>query len=429
MPNTKSNASAVKIAILGGSAVGTPELVEAIQRHAQYPGDYELTLTLHGRSRDKLDAVARVAAQMAADMPWLRVQATTDAAEALSGAQYVINQVRVGGLAARAFDERYPLPLGIPGEETVGPGGFANATRTVPECVRLAQIVERHAPDALLLSFTNPASVVQYAVMRTTKLRTVGLCDGPVTMTGQAAAALGVLPESLSVDYVGMHHFGFITRVVHDGRDVTDKMLAGLDRVTNLNMDLDLVRALGALPTPYFRYFVHADRILAQQKAATHSRAEQLMALEKELVAEYATAEGRPAGLSKRSAKWYDAIIAPVLMCLIERRTGQYIVNVPNQGALAWLPPEAIIETPALFEAGQIRPVVQTLGAGEIRARIQLNSAYEMLMVEAILEQSEAKALRALCMNPMVGDVSAARAILKIIWPDADPEKSAARAG
>lgn len=417
-----------KIAILGGSAIGTPELVDALRRHLQLPGSREICITLYGRTREKLGPVARVAGLMAQDCEWLHITSTTDLPEALDGAQYVINQVRVGGLAARAFDERFPIPLGIPGEETVGPGGFANALRTVPECVRLAQAIEKHAPDALLLSFTNPASVVQYAITRTTRLKAIGLCDGPVTMTGQAAAALAAQPSELSVDYLGMHHFGFITRVVRDGRDETAAMLANLDKIPSLNVDLDLVRSLGALPTPYFRYFVHADRILEQQRAQKQSRAEQLMALEKELLAEYATAEGKPPGLGKRGAKWYDAIIAPVLACLIERRTAVYIVNVLNGGTHAWLPPDAIIETPCLLDAGQIRPVGVVSSPGELRARIQFNCAYEQLMVEAILEGSHAKALRALALNPMVAGAEAARRILTILWPDADPQRSMARA-
>jgi 6-phospho-beta-glucosidase len=203
-----------KVVILGGSSVGTPALIDAL-RHQPSP-DGHVHLLLHGRTYDKLGPVARAAAQMAEGCEWLHVSATTNLAEALQGADYIVNQVRVGGLAARAFDETFPIPLGIPGEETVGPGGFANSLRTVPQVVKLTQEIQRHAPNALLLSFTNPASVIQYALTRTSAVRIVGLCDGPVSMAAQAAAALGADPAELTIDYVGMHHFGFITRVIHD---------------------------------------------------------------------------------------------------------------------------------------------------------------------------------------------------------------------
>src|SRR5579864_1110911 len=180
----------VKVTVLGGSSVGTPELIDALRRQGQPARP--IHLVLHGRSHDKLDLVTRVADNMAKGLEWLTVGASTDLEEALTGADYVINQVRVGGLAARDSDETFPIPLGIPGEETIGPGGFANAVRTVPVVVKLAQAIERYAPNALLLSFTNPASVIQYAVTRTSKVHVVGLCDGPVTMTHWAADALSL---------------------------------------------------------------------------------------------------------------------------------------------------------------------------------------------------------------------------------------------
>ncbi len=412
-------AESSKIVILGGSSVATPALIEALQR--QLAPSKTLHIVLHGRTHDKLDPVTHVMQQMALGCDWLKVSATTDLAEALDGADYVINQIRVGGLAARAFDETFPIPLGIPGEETVGPGGFANSLRTVPQVVKLTQEIERHAPDALLLSFTNPASVIQYAVTRTSSVRVIGLCDGPVTMTAQAATALGLEPSSLSVDYVGMHHFGFITRVIHDGQDVTQAMLDGLERVTSLDMDIDLVRALGLLPTPYFKYFIHADRILERQRNQKQSRAEQLLDIERDLLTEYASSSGKPAGLSKRGAKWYDAIIAPVLMTLINGNRSPFIVNVVNGSTQSWLPSDAIIETPCIIENSTIRPLAIPSPSRELQARITLNCAYEQLMVEAILEQSEAKALRALTLSPLIPSTDHAREVLKRIWPGAMP--------
>lgn len=409
----------VKIAILGGSSVGTPALIDALEHQRKAPTS--IHLVLHGRTLEKLAPVARVMQQMTQPYDWLKISATTDLAEALDGATYVLNQVRVGGLAARVFDETFPIPLGVPGEETVGPGGFANALRTVPQVVKLAQQIEKLAPNITLLSFTNPASVIQYAVTRTTSLRVIGLCDGPVSMTQQAAVALGVQASELIVDYVGMHHFGFITRVLHNGRDVTQAMLDGLHKITNLDMDVDLLRALGALPTPYFKYFLHADRILDKQSHQKESRAEQLVKIESELLAEYTQSAGRPPGLSKRGAKWYEAFIAPVLTTLVERRHVTHIVNLVNGTTVNWLPPDAIIETPAVFESGQARPLSMPTPPFEIQSRIQLNCAYEQLMVEAILEQSETKALRALTMSPLIPNSSVARTILKQVWPEGDP--------
>jgi 6-phospho-beta-glucosidase len=411
----------IKLTVLGGSAIGTPELIDALRKYAAQPGAVAIQVWLHGRTPDKLGPVARVASIMARDCDWLTVNASTDLAEALSGADYVINQVRIGGLEARAFDEKFPHEFGLPGDETVGPGGFANALRTIPAVLKLMEAVVHYAPLALLLSFSNPASVVQYAVSRATPLTMIGLCDVPVTMQHQVAAALEVPAADLSVEYVGMHHFGFITRVVHDGNDLTERLLARLDRIPALEMDIDWVRALGAFPTRYLRYFLTPERFHLAQTRETQSRAGELMRLEKDLLVEYATTQTRPAGLSKRGAKWYDAVIGPVLMAIIERRTATHIVNVENRQTLPFLPAEAIIEAPCLLAAGQVTPLamasLSTL-SHELRARLHLNCAYEQLLVDAILEQSEGKALRALALNPMIPSLSVARSILSRVWPD-----------
>jgi len=412
----------VKVTVIGGSAVGTPEFVEAIKRHSHAPGERQIEIVLYARNAGRLDAVTRVAKNMAQGCDWLHVSGTTDLAQALDGAGYVINQMRIGGLAARAFDETFPIRFGIPGEETIGPGGFANAMRTVPEAVRIAKQIERYAPGAMLLSFTNPASVIQYAVTRTTRVNVIGLCDGPVTMTTNAADALGMDKSALKVDYVGMHHFGFITRVVHADTDMTAQMLDALTSAHVAGIDLGWVRSLQALPSAYFRYFLQPEEALAKQKAQRESRAEQLMQIEADLLAEYETAQGRPQGLSARGAKWYDAIIAPVLMALIEQQSGSFIMNVKNGGALGWLPEDAIIETPCAVTAGEVRPLFADTRNKEIRARVDLNCAYEQLMVESFLEGSYAKALRALTMNPLVPSLTRARQMLDTLWPDAAPK-------
>lgn len=135
-----------RLAVLGGSSVATPELVAVLARFpTQSP---PLEVMLHGRSPEKLELVGRVCARVAAQREGLDVRWTGDLAEALDRAGIVLLQVRVGGYKARAFDETFPREFGIPGDETLGPGGFANALRTVPVAAGLGAAIERHAPNA-----------------------------------------------------------------------------------------------------------------------------------------------------------------------------------------------------------------------------------------------------------------------------------------
>ena len=409
----------IKITVIGGSSVGTPALVLALRNQfAKTAPPDSIELVLQGRTTEKLTPVAKAAVKLAGDCDWLYIRATTELADALAGARYIINQVRVGGLQARAFDETFPIGLGLVGEETVGAGGFANAVRTIPAVLKIAQAIERYAPEALLFSFANPASPVQYAVTRTTKLRVIGLCDAAITMTAQAAVAVGCAPSDLYIDYVGMHHFSFIPRLTRAGIDVTAAMLEGLDHVPNFDMDVDLVRSLGVLPTPYMKYFLHADRMLAKQQHVPSTRAQQLMDIEAELLAAYTS--GDADAVIKRSAKWYDAIIAPILAAMITKTPARFALNVVNGQTHLWLPDDAIIETMCLVNGDEVHAEAAEANR-EIRARIQLNCAYEQLLVEAVLENDERKAARALTMNPLIGTTDKARAVLKVMWPYAMP--------
>ncbi len=410
----------VRIVVLGGSGVATPELAAAL---VEAPGrERPIELVLVGRSRQKLETVAGIARLMAGDHAGVTLRTETCAETALEGAEIVLNQIRVGGLEARAFDESFPHELGLPGEETVGPGGFANASRTIPVVLEYARLVEQVCPRAILLTFANPSSLVQYAISRYTKVNAVGLCDGPLTLIQNIAAAVQSRPEDLVVDYIGMHHFGWVTGVWRDGQDLLSRALENPEQAEP-DVDPAITRALGVIPGPYLNYVFHPDRMLAK-KLGRRARAEELIDLQDELLAEFEACLARgekPAGLAKRKARWYRAIIAPVMLALAEGWTGQFVVNLvnsqgPDSSIVPWLPPGAIVETGALVQGKRFRPLAAPPIPPGVKALIQQNCAYEMLAVEAIIERDRAKALRALLLNPIIHTYDQAARTLEKAW-------------
>jgi len=411
-----------RVVVLGGSAVGTPELATALGAIADRRECIELILV--GRSAGKLALVADATRLLAAGDDLLRISHTTDAAAALDGAAYVINQMRVGGLEARTFDETFPRALGIPGEETVGAGGFANAVRTVPVVLEYARLIEQRAPNALLLTFANPSSLVQYAISRYTSVRAVGLCDTPVTLIEGIARGLHVAPGELIVDYVGMHHFGWVTGLWLHGQDMLPQALAQAADMCP-GVEPAIVQAFGAIPCRYLAYLFHPERML-QRTLGKRTRAEELMGIEREILADYAQAQAtgtKPTAQARRGARWYE-VVALALAALIEgrRRPAQVapvraILNIVNGQTLPWLPAEAIIENPVLLAGGDIRALAGAAAPAAVRALIELNCAYEMAAVQAIVERDRAAALRALLLCPMLHGYEQAAAVLERAWP------------
>lgn len=405
-----------KFTVLGGSSIAVPELISALIPHMT--DGREMHVVLHGRDAHKLELVGRVCKLMASAVNGLTVETTTDLEAALTGADYVLNQVRVGGLDARAYDETFPHRWGIPGEETVGPGGAANALRSVPVVLELARVLERVAPSALLLTFSNPSSVVQRAIATRTRLNVIGLCDAPYTMHKLVAQSLGVGIDEVETQYAGMHHFGWITSAKVNGVEHLPQVLADDAVLKALGMEPEIGRLLGAAPHSYFRYFYHPDRMLKKQQASAQPRAKELQAMEANLLDVYASYDGtqKPEALSKRLAIWYEAVVVPVIAGLAFGVPARLAVNVTNNGLIPAVPDDTIIEVTSDIIDGQIVPRTPGILPPDALARLQANAAYEKLLVEAILTKSPEALLRAFLLNPLFPSYDVAKEIVAEVW-------------
>lgn len=406
-----------KLTVLGGSSIAVPELIAAIQ--AQMTADRTFHVTLHGRTAAKLERVGVVSQRMAESTPGLTVDFTTDLESALTGADFVLNQVRVGGLDARAYDETFPHRWGIPGEETVGPGGAANAWRTLPAVLEICRVIEKVAPTTTLLSFTNPASVVQRMVNQHTGLQVIGLCDGPWSMHNIVAKTLGVDRDSVRTQYMGMHHFGWITSATIDGQERIHDVLAADSACSALSVDPAVGRALGVLPHTYFKYFFHPDRMLAKQQKADQPRARQLQQLEGDLLAAYEqhAGAGKPDAVNKRSAIWYEVVVVPVLFGLAYQQPARLAINITNNGLIDALPDDTIVELTSEIVDGEIITHKPTqLPPHAMMGMLQLNAAYERTLVDAIINDDADLMLQAFLMNPLIPSYTAASEILGELW-------------
>jgi len=403
-----------KLAVLGGSSIATPLLVQELIKR---PDRSSFEICLIGRTKDKLEMVAAAGKSLAekADVP-LNISMETDPRKGLEGADYVLNQIRVGGYQARAYDERFPKQFGILGEETFGPGGMSNALRTIPVVLDYCRMIEEVCPQALVLNLTNPNSYIQYAASRYSKVNIVGVCDSPIGIAEGIAAMLNAPLKELWVQYVGMHHFGWVMKVFWNGRDMMPEILEKLEHVPGLPVDVEIARAIGGIPTTYFRYYYHSNRVFEKQKTQEKVRAEQLMELEAQVLSDYESKGGMPASLNQRGAHWYGAIVVPVMLAHANNTNETFILNVVNGTTIPWMPAQAIIETPTLVNSHGFIPLLPVEAPLDLQAMFRLNATFEMLWSEAVVEKDYSKALRAMMLNHLVHDLDQAKAILKEIW-------------
>ena len=203
----------MKIAVIGGGSTYTPELVSG-SRAARAARRRELVLhdidarAARGRRR------ARAADARPAGLRAAASSSPSDLDRAVDGADFVLSRSASAGRRRGSRDETVPLACGCIGQETTGAGGLAKALRTVPVVLDIAERVrERAADGAWIVDFTNPVGIVTRALLDAGH-RAVGLCNVAIGFQRQFARLLGVEPERVVVDQVGLNHLTWVRRVL-----------------------------------------------------------------------------------------------------------------------------------------------------------------------------------------------------------------------
>lgn len=418
----------MKITVIGGGSSYTPELIEGlIAHHASLPLA-ELALVDVEAGREKVEIIAALARRML-DRQGLEAVAVSvhfDADEAIKGASFVLTQLRVGQLPARAADERLGLSHQLLGQETTGVGGFAKALRTIPVMLDIARRVERLAPEAWIINFTNPAGIVTEAVSRHSSAKIIGLCNVPVTMHHMIANMLKLPHDQVSLRFAGLNHMVWVHKVLAAGRDATDEVIEMLCDGEQLSMNNikaipwppELLRALRAIPCPYHRYFWQTRTMLEDELADADSkgtRAEQVMKVEASLFELYADPQldKKPEALSQRGGSFYSEVAVQLINALHNNLGVEMVVNTANNGAIQGLPDDAVIETNCLIDALGAHPLAFGKLPPLMNGLTQQVKDFERLTIDAAVHGDKNKALLALVANPLVADVNLATTLVE----------------
>ncbi|WP_127496250.1 6-phospho-beta-glucosidase [Paenibacillus glycanilyticus] len=413
----------LKVAVIGGGSSYTPELVEGfIKRYDEMP-IRELWLVDIEEGRHKLEIVGKLAQRMVeqAGVP-MDVRLTLNRREAIAGADFVTTQMRVGLLEARRRDEHIPIKLGVIGQETTGPGGMLKALRTVPVILDICRDIEELAPNAWMLNFTNPAGIVTEAVLKHSKVKTVGLCNSPINFQKYLAKQYGVPESEVLPEFVGINHLHWITSAYVNGEDKLQEMIGGgkdysATNVTAFDWDPEFLRSLGALPTYYLRYFYMTDTMYAEMKESFEkngTRADVVSRVEEELFELYkdVNLKEKPKQLEKRGGAFYSEAAVNLMFSLYTDRKDIQTLNVRNGGIIGFLPEDASIEVNCVVTAQGPIPLPLQRVPEQIKGLLHAVKTYESLTIEAAVTGDRGVALQAMVHHPLVPSVSVAKALL-----------------
>jgi len=403
----------MKITVIGGGSTYTPELVNGfLKKVASLP----LTeLCLMDIDSERLAVVGGFARRMieAAGIPF-SLTLTEDRQMALEGASYVINQIRVGKMPARRADEYLGLRHGLVGQETTGVGGMANALRTIPVTLDIADDIRRFAPGALFLNFANPSGLVTEALFRHAPgVHAIGVCNVGITtkmrmlelwerITGQK-----VDPSRAELDTLGLNHLTWHRGFRIDGRDMWPRLFPAIleweRQEKDAEWDTGTLETLGMMPNYYLRYYYYSSQILAEQKKWPPSRAETVMEIERELLGRYADPNlaELPPELMERGGAFYSELATQVIDDHWNDRGGIHVVNARNGGAVQEWPEDWVLELPARVDAAGVHPLPARALLGAAAGLVAQVKEYELLTVEAAVGGDRRALREALLAHPL----------------------------
>ena len=400
-----------RITILGGSSVYTPELIlSLIARNVNVQ-----EIALLGRPGRKLELVSQFCQRIIDKSGYpCKVIGTADPAEAIPGARYILNHIRVGGMAARMRDEMLPPKMGMLGDETLGAGGIANAMRTLPVIFEIAETIEKLNPNATVINLSNPIGILIEGLIRHTKLNVFGLCDLPGTYVRKVTNVLQLDANQLRVEYIGLNHLGWIQDVKVADRSKMSQLLDLLDENKDDGFDHELISLFRMIPTRNTGLFFHRADIVKRQQSGTRFRAEILHEAEQQILKLYEDPHLNevPDLTRQRNAVWYKETIVPVLEALEGDADRDAVLCVRNNGSIRDLPDDSSVEIPATISKKGIRPRKVGSLPRFLKGVFLATKESDRLTVEAVVHKSYDYALQALTINPFVPSLETAKRFL-----------------
>ena len=400
-----------KIAFLGAGSLGFGRrLVSDI---LSFPDLVDGTIHLMDPSPERLAFIHKLSERMveAAGLP-TTIASSTEREPALDGADYVIASIRVGeSMGPEALDVR--IPYEVSGlrqtvSDTVGVGGVMKGLRTIPAMLDIAYDMERLCPRALLLNYTNPMSMIMWAISEATSIASIGLCHSVQNTARELAGYMGVELDSLTYHVAGINHMAWFLALSRDGEDLYPTLRACLDDDEIVARDpvrFDIYRHFGAFVTEssrhmaeYVPYYMRDEAEMARVDVTSRT-GEQVEGQHETRAKQRADAQARilaEAPAISRSNEYGAQIIHAT-----ETDTALTVYgNVPNTGLITNLPDGCSAEVPCLVNRSGLHPCYVGALPPQLAALCRTNVNMQELVVRAVLDGDRDSAYHAAMLDP-----------------------------
>ena len=405
----------IKLADIGGGSTRAPGTMASLIAQAEHFEGSEIVLI--DLDAERLALVQKLARRLAKNRGAdLTITATTDRAAGLTDAEYVLTSYRPGGFEARYLDERIPLDHGLIGQETQGIGGFFMALRSIAVMQEIVADIERVAPGAMIVNYTNPVNLVAQAVTTHSDIPFVALCEGPLYSPAELVTAIGLDPALLDVRSIGLNHASWSVHHTYAGQDLIPLLQEAQPRFEKreelhprVRRMLNIAVATGHVPSEYAQYYFYTDDVLTDLSSRPTTRAQDIMANVPDYWAHYREQAELPhpeLDPARSRGGINELELALDLIAAIANDKPRMLpVNVPNRGAIPDLPDDQVVETFAQVDAAGIYPLALGPLPHPVAGLVQSLAEYQLLAGAAAWNGTRRDAIRALLANPLCRDL------------------------
>jgi alpha-galactosidase len=358
-----------KVTIIGaGSVEFTRSILADLCAYEELHGTLEIAL--HDIDPERLGYAHRAAVQIVegSDAGY-EVSAHGSRGPAFDGADYLINEIQVGGYTATLTDFEIPARYGLRQTiaDTIGIGGIMRGLRTIPVMVEMADEMLERCPDGLLLNYTNPMAMVPWGIWAGSRLpasRVVGVCHSVRDTHAFLAETVGLPEERIAFRTAGFNHqcFVYVFRDRETGEDLYPRMRAIVDadpEGLGRRVRVELFKRFGYFPTEssehsveYVPWFLHHD----EQVARFRSEIDEYVRRSDENLVEWEEMKRALDAGEQLEVERNDELASQYIRALETGAATELYGNVRNEGLIVGLPEDACVEVPVLVNENGVQP-------------------------------------------------------------------------
>lgn len=417
----------IKLCFIGGGSPYVPVIIDGLSKYAISSVISEVVL--YDENAERLRIISKFCSEIIRRSGIdIKISVAQGEKEFPKGIECFVNIFRVGGLAARHYDEFIGKENRIVGQESQGYGGFASAMRNIRLLKKLAPYIKSDSPNALFVNVTNPSGIMTGAALQL-GLKAVGICDVPFSMKEKVSDIVGLEYSDLDFDYIGLNHLSWITSVRHnrnelltnflEKKDLADKL--ALFRQSNIPIPMagtGFVRSIAAIPSSYLSYYYQEREIVEWQLQQKHTRAQMLVAINNEVLNLYDALcfEDWPNFIiTKRGAFLLGNTVARFIAdYFLNDIRQQHTVCLRNNGKFPWLANDSVVESSVSIHGKEIvEHKIQKLPCQHILGLTRIVAEYERLVIDCALKDDWGLAVEALVTHPLIRSVSLSEKLVK----------------